>query len=356
MPKLVKDLLTPLFAIGIALLIGAGVMLITGHNPLQAYGALFKGAFGTKVNLANTLANAVPLILSGLGVAITFKAGLFNIGAEGQYWIGSMAAVWIGYAVPGLPAVLHVGLAFLVAMLAAGLWAGLIPGLAKAMVGAHEVITTMMMSYIAIFLSHYMLENGPMMAPGYTPQSPVILPSAQLGMIFPRTQLSWGIVVALCVVVVVYWLMYKTTLGLRLRTVGLNPRAARYAGISVSFHLVLALFLSGMCAGLAGAVQMLGVQHRLYDSFSSGYGYTAIVVALLANNNPFGVILAAIFFAALGNGGQFMQISSGVPSHLTEVLSGIIIFLVAAKDIIPMIRRRQKAKKVWVEDKEGVGL
>lgn len=356
MPKLIKDLLTPLFAIGIALLIGAGVMLITGHNPLQAYGALFKGAFGTKVNLANTLANAVPLILSGLGVAITFKAGLFNIGAEGQYWIGSMAAVWIGYAVPGLPAVLHVGLAFLVAMLAAGLWAGLIPGLAKAMVGAHEVITTMMMSYIAIFLSHYMLENGPMMAPGYTPQSPVILPSAQLGMIFPRTQLSWGIVVALCVVVVVYWLMYKTTLGLRLRTVGLNPRAARYAGISVSFHLVLALFLSGMCAGIAGAVQMLGVQHRLYDSFSSGYGYTAIVVALLANNNPFGVILAAIFFAALGNGGQFMQISSGVPSHLTEVLSGIIIFLVAAKDIIPMIRRRQKAKKVWVEDKEGVGL
>lgn len=356
MPKLVKDLLTPLFAIGLALLIGAGVMLITGHNPFQAYGALFKGAFGTKVNLANTLANAVPLILSGLGIAITFKAGLFNIGAEGQYWIGSMAAVWIGYAVPGLPPVLHIGLAFMVAMLAAGLWAGLIPGLAKAMVGAHEVITTMMMSYIAIFLSHYMLENGPMMAPGYTPQSPVILPSAQLGMILPRTQLSWGIVVALCVVVIVYWLMYKTTLGLRLRTVGLNPRSARYAGISVSFHLVLALFLSGMCAGLAGAVQMLGVQHRLYDSFSSGYGYTAIVVALLANNNPFGVVLAAIFFAALGNGGQFMQISSGVPSHLTEVLSGIIIFIVAAKDIIPMIRRRQKAKKVCVEDKEGVGL
>lgn len=345
MPKLIKDLLTPLLAIGIALLIGAGVMLITVHNPIQAYGALFSGAFGTKVNLANTLANAVPLILSGLGVAITFKAGLFNIGAEGQYWIGSMAAVWIGYAVPSLPAVLHVGLAFLAAMIAAGLWAGLIPGLAKAMVGAHEVITTMMMSYIAIFLSHYMLESGPMMAPGFTPQSPMILPSAQLGKILPRTQLSWGIVVALCAAVVVYWLMYKTTLGLRLRMVGSNPRAASYAGIRVSFHLVLALFLSGMFAGLAGAVQMLGVQHRLYDSFSSGYGYTAIVVALLANNNPFGVVLAAIFFAALGNGGQFMQISSGVPSHLTEVLSGIIIFLVAAKDIIPMIRKKQKAKK-----------
>jgi general nucleoside transport system permease protein len=355
MRKPVQELFTPLIAILIALLIGAIVMLVTGHNPLQAYGALFNGAFGTKVNFANTLANAVPLILSGLGVAITFKAGLFNIGAEGQYWIGSMAAVWIGYSVPGLPPVLHVFLAFLAAMVCAGLWAGLIPGLAKAAVGAHEVITTMMMSYIAIFLSHYMLENnGPMMAPGFTPQSPVILPSAELGKIVPRTQLSWGIVVAFAVVILVYWLMYKTTLGLRLRTVGLNPRAAHYAGINVSVHMVLALFLSGMCAGLAGAVQMLGVQQRLYDSFSSGYGYTAIVVALLANNNPFGVVLTAIFFAALASGGQFMQISSGVPSHLTEVLSGIIILLVAAKEIIPILQRKRQIKKNWVEEKGGI--
>lgn len=354
MNKRIQGIITPFIAIGIAVLIGALGMIVSGHNPLQAYGALFLGAFGTKVNFANTLANAVPLILSGLGVAITFKAGLFNIGAEGQYWVGSMAAVWIGYSIPGLPPVLHVTLAFLAGMFVAGLWAGVIPGLAKAFVGAHEVITTMMMSYIAIYLSHYMLEGGPMMASGYTPQSPMILPSAQLGKIVDRTQLSWGIAVAILAACIVYWIIYKTTLGFRLRTVGLNPRAAQYAGISVPIHLVLALFLSGALAGLAGAVQMLGVQHRLYDSFSSGYGYTAIVVALLANNHPFGVILAAIFFAALSTGGQAMQIASGVPAHLTEMISGIIIFLVAAKEFGVIRQRKRTVKHNIIGSKGGM--
>ena len=352
MQKTLEGLVTPFVAIVIAVLIGAVVMLLTGHNPLTAYGALFSGAFGSTVNLSNTMANAIPLILSGLGVAIGFKSGLFNIGAEGQYWIGSMAAVWIGYSEHGLPPILHVTLSISVGMLAAGLWAGIIPGLAKAFVGAHEVITTMMMSYIAIFLSHYMLENGPMMQPGFTPQSPVILPSATLGKIVERTQLSWGLVIALGACIFVYWLLYKTTLGYRLRAVGLNVRAAKYAGINVPFHLVLALFISGMFAGLAGAVQMLGVQHRLYDSFSSGYGFTAIVVALLANNNPFGVILASIFFAALSSGGQAMQITSGVPAHLTDVISGIIIFLVAIKDIMPMVQKRWRKHQSLASVKE----
>lgn len=353
MQKMIEGLVTPFVAIVIAILIGAGVMLVTGHNPLTAYGALFSGAFGSTVNLSNTLANAIPLILSGLAVAIGFKTGLFNIGAEGQYWIGSMAAVWIGYSVQGLHPILHVSLSMFVGMLAAGLWAGIIPGLAKAFVGAHEVITTMMMSYIAIFLSHYMLENGPMMQPGFTPQSPVILPSAMLGKLVERTQLSWGLIIALGACIVVYWLLYKTTLGYRLRTVGLNARAAKYAGINVPFHLVLALFISGTLAGLAGAVQMLGVQHRLYDSFSSGYGFTAIVVALLANNHPFGVILASIFFAALSTGGQSMQIVSGVPAHLTDVISGIIIFLVAIKDIMPMVQKRWRKRQPLAPVKEG---
>lgn len=354
MRNFIRGMIPPFMAIGIAVLIGALGMLATGHDPFQAYGALFAGAFGSKVNFANTLANSVPLILSGLGVALSFKAGLFNIGAEGQYWIGSMGAVWIGYSISGLPPMLHVALAFFVGMMLAGLWAGIIPGLAKALVGAHEVITTMMMSYIAIYLSHYMLENGPMMASGYTPQSPVILPSAQLGMIVGRSQLSWGIAVALAAAGLVYGLIYKTTWGFRLRTVGLNPRASHYAGINVSFHMVLALFISGALAGLAGAVQMLGVQHRLYDSFSSGYGYTAIVVALLANNHPFGVILAAVFFAALSTGGQAMQIASGVPAHLTEMISGIIIFLVAAKELGSFLRRKHHGKGNLSPSKEGM--
>ncbi|HBP63700.1 MAG TPA: ABC transporter permease, partial [Desulfosporosinus sp.] len=152
---------------------------------------------------------------------------------------------------------------------------------------------------------------------------------------------------------VVYWLLYNTTLGYRLRAVGLNARAASYAGINVPFHVVLALFISGMLAGLAGAVQMLGVQQRLYDSFSSGYGFTAIVVALLANNNPFGVILASIFFASLSTGGQSMQLVSGVPAHLTDVISGIIIFLVATKDIVQIVQRRWRKRQPLAPVKEA---
>ncbi len=340
MRRVLEGLLTPLVSIIIAIIIGMMVMLATGHNPLQAYAALFSGAFGSTYNLSNTIASAIPLILSGLGVAVGFKAGQFNIGAEGQYWIGSMAAVWVGYSVKGLPPVLHIALAIVLATVAAGLWAGIIPGLAKALFGAHVVITTMMMSYIAIFLNKYMVENGPMMEKGFTPQSPVIQNSAMIPKLIERTQLSWGLFIALAAVLVVYWLLFKTTLGFRLRAVGSNTRGAKYAGINVPLYMVLALFISGTLAGLAGAVQMLGVQQRLYDSFTSGYGFTAIVVALLANNNPFGIILSALFFAALATGGQSMQLVSGVPAQLTDVISGIIIFLLAAKKIMPVIRKK----------------
>ena len=350
MKKNLEGLLTPLVSVIVALLIGTVVMLLTGHNPLQAYGALFSGAFGSTYSFSNTIAGAIPLILSALGIAVGFKAGLFNIGAEGQYWIGSMVAVWIGYSVKGLPPVWHITLAIVLAMLAAGLWAGLIPGLAKALVGAHEVITTMMMSYIAIFLTQYMVENGPMMEKGFTPQSPVIRSSAMIPKIIPRTQLSWGLLIAIAAAIAVYWLLFKTTIGFRLRAVGFNARAAKYAGINVPLFMVLALFISGMLAGLAGAVEMLGVQQRLYDSFSSGYGFTAIVVALLANNNPFGVILSAIFFSALATGGQAMQLVSGVPAQLTDVISGIIIFLIAAKKLMQIVQTKwRKHQNIGLE-------
>jgi simple sugar transport system permease protein len=346
MRKYLGGIAAPLLGVVIAIILGMIITFVAGDNPFTAFGALFTGAFGGVVNSANTVAGAIPLLLTGLGVAIGFKAGLFNIGAEGQYWVGCMVAAWVGYSVHGLPPVLHITLAIVLAMFAAGLWGGVIPGLAKALVGAHEVITTMMLSYIAILLSQYMLENGPMMqrsvssVGGYTPESPVILASAVLPKILPTTDLSWGLVIALVAVCVVYWMLFKTTLGFRLRAVGSNPRAAKYAGIDVSLHIVLALFISGAMAGLAGAIQILGVQHRLYDNFSSGYGYTAIVVALLANNNPFGIILSAIFFSALATGGQVMQLASGVPSQLTDVISGIIIFLVATKGFLQILGKR----------------
>lgn len=198
MKNLLKELYIPVAAVLIAIIVGSIIMLITGFNPTTAYISLFIGAFGSVNNIANTLAAAVPLILTGLGVAISFKAGLFNIGAEGQYWIGAIVGVWVGYSFTGLPWYIHIPFALIAAMIAGGLWAGLIPGLAKAYTGANEVITTMMMSHIAIYFSHFLLQFGPMMEKGGTiPQSPRIKESAVIPFLIKNTQLSYGIFIAL---------------------------------------------------------------------------------------------------------------------------------------------------------------
>lgn len=345
MKQMVRNLLTPVVASVVAILIGAIVVAAIGYNPLLVYGSLLSGAFGGGVNIGNTIGDAIPLILSGLGVAIAFQSGLFNIGAEGQYWIGAIASVWVGYHFGHLPGWLHICLCLLAAMVAGAVWGGIIPGLTKAYVGSHEVITTMMLSYIGIYLAHFLIEDGPMKAPGYTPQSPLTVPNTWL-IPFGQSLLTLqGLVIAIITPIVVWVILYRTTLGFQLRSVGFNHRASRYAGISVPLFTILALGLSGLLAGLAGGVQMLATDHRLLDSFSSQYGYTAIVVALLARNNPFGVVLASIFFAMLETGGQNMQQVSQVPASLTDVLTGLIVFFVAAERIIPMIRTWYRTRR-----------
>ena len=329
-----NSLIMPLYAVITGLILGGAIMAVAKYNPFAAYAALYAGAFGNPTALGNTLAGAVPLMLAGLGIAVAFRTGLFNIGAEGQYWMGAMAAVWVGYHFAKLPWILHVPLALGAAMLAGGLWGGVIPGITKAFVGAHEVITTMMLSYIAILIAHFMVEKGPMMASGYVPQSPTVTASATLPPILPsfflNSNLSYGFVIAVAAIVIVHIVLFHTTLGYRLRAVGFNARAARYAGMSVPLYTVLALGLSGVLAGLAGGAQMLGVDFQLTDTFQSGYGYTAIVVALLARNNPIGVFFASVFFSALSTGSQVMQIDAGVSGNMTNVITGIIIFFVAA--------------------------
>jgi general nucleoside transport system permease protein len=357
MRQVLRNFVSPIVASAIALVIGGIVVTLNGYDPFLVYGALVSGAFGNAVNFGNTLAGATPLILAGLGIAVGFRAGLFNIGAEGQYWIGATAATFIGYKFAGLPGWLHTFLCLLTGMVAGGIWGGVIPGLTKAFRGAHEVITTMMMSYIGILLGKYLVEEGPMRQPGYIPQSPEISSDAWLNILIPQSLLTTGIYIALVAVVVVWFLLFRTTFGFQLRAVGLNHRAARYAGIGVTMFTVLSLGFSGMLAGLAGSVQMLGIDHRLLDSFSTGYGYTAIVVALLARSNPFGVVLSGIFFAALGTGGQYMQQVSQVPASLTDVLTGLIVFFVAAERIIPMLRdwakRRQTKARSTRISREG---
>lgn len=350
--KALRSILSPLGASALAIIIGGILVAAMGYNPATVYGSLVTGAFGNAINIGNTVTASIPLILAGLGIAIAFQSGLFNIGADGQYWIGSTAAIWVGYHFMSWPGWLHMLLCIAAGMLAGALWGGIIPGLTKAFVGSHEVITTMMMSYIGILLARYLIEGGPMQAKGFNPQSPPIAQNTQ----FPyftqtlmQSQLSLvSVGITILAAIVVWFLLYKTTVGFQLRTVGYNQRAARYAGMKVALYTVIALCLSGLFAGLAGTVQMLGVDHRLLDGFSSNYGYTAIVVSLLARNNPFGVLVAGLFFGALTTGGQNMQMASNVPSSLTDVLTGLIIFFVACERIIPQImqwyRRRRLTK------------
>ena len=356
MSKRMQGLLLPLLAIITGLILGGIIMWISGYKPLNAYIALFQGAFGNSVFIANTIAGAIPLIFTSLGIAIAFRTGLFNIGAEGQYWVGAMVGVWIGYHFSSLPWYLHIPFALVGAMLAGGLWGGVIPGLAKAYVGAHEVITTMMMSYIAILIGHFMLERGPMMAPGFNPQSLPVTATATLPILVSNSNLSTGLYIALAAIVIVYLLLFYTSFGYRLRTVGYNPMAARYAGMKVPLYTIYSLGLSGVFAGLGGAVQMMGVDHQLTDTFSSGYGYTAIVVALLARNNPIGILFASIFFSALSTGSQVMQINSGVSPNMTDVITGVIIFFVATDKLYSYFRGRFPRIEKSPSEHKGVSV
>jgi simple sugar transport system permease protein len=328
---------------------------MTGLTIYKAYAAMFEGAFGnpreffqelgvwiqtgeSKQLLAairpvgESLATSVPYILAGLGVAVGFQCNMFNIGAEGQLYIGGLASAYVGYAVHGLPWYIHAPLAILAGAIAAGIW-GFIPGILKARFGAHEVINTIMMNYIAYRLMDFLL-NGPMKS-GSTPASPQVLPTAMLATIFPSpVRLHWGFFIALGLAVVVYWLLWKTPFGMELRMVGTNARAARYAGISVKKTMVVAFVISAALCGLAGSIHLLGVDHRMMPSFSPGYGFDAIALALLGNSHPLGVVLSSLLFAFLRGGAPRMQVVAGTPVEIIRIIQGMVIVFVAAPEII----------------------
>ena len=275
-------------------------------DPIAAYRGLIQGAFGSPRALSETAVWATPYIFAGLAVAFAFKGGLFNIGAEGQIALGAVFAALIGYALPGwlhtsLPAYIHIPLAVGMGMLAGAIWGG-IPGALKAYTGGHEVINTIMMNYIALNLTSFLL-NGPMRDPDPTdlsaahPRSPPAAHSATLQ--YPRYARPLGFVLALVVAVIIWWLLWKTTLGFEIRTVGANPDAAKYAGINVKRTIIITMAISG-AAGRAGrAIEVTALNYRHELGFSTGYGFDAIAIALLGKTNPYGVILAALLFGAM---------------------------------------------------------
>jgi general nucleoside transport system permease protein len=349
--SLIKSVLVPILAVFTAVIVGGLVIAWAGGNPFAAFRGLAQGAFGSPKALSETAVWATPYIFASLGVAIGFKAGLFNIGVEGQLSLGAVVAALIGYGLPKLvggsiPNYIHLPLAILGGMLAGGLWAA-IPGWLKARFGSHEVINTIMMNYIALNLTSYLL-NGPMKDPNpinVVARTPQIAVSARIAQIFSGgLRVHWGFVIALLLAVVVWWLLWKTTLGYEIRTAGTNPQAAKYAGMNVQRTIILSMFMSGMLAGLAGAIEVTGLNYRHELGFSTGYGFDAIAISLLAKNNPIGIILASILFGAMRNGATRMQFLTQIPTDVISVIQGLILFFVSADQIIRYIYRIRKTE------------
>ena len=362
-----QELLIPSLAVISGLIIGAIIIAVSGASVVDAYGALFKGSFGSLSELlagiksytatgdqtellkaiypfTESLVAATPYILAGLSVAIGFRCGLFNIGAEGQLLIGSLCAVFVGYSVKGLPALIHLPLSLLAGAAGGAVW-GMVPGYLKARFGAHEVVNTIMMNWIAFRLSDWLL-SGPMKSPGFRPVTQNVLATAELPRFFAAPlRFNWGFVIALVVAYGVYWFLFKTTLGFEIRSVGANPDAAKYAGMNIIRNFVFVMALAGGLAGLAGATQVLGVDHWVGQGFSAGYGFDAIALALLGKSHPFGVVLAALLFGFLRSGATDMQSMAGIPIDIISIIQGLIIVFIAAPDIIRWIYRIRTAKK-----------
>ena len=317
--------------------LGKPADLIAGFQTYFATGqtaALFKAMYP----ITESLNVATPYIFAGLAVALGFRCGLFNIGAEGQFFMGALGAAYVGYSITGLPWFIHLPLALLGGALAGAVW-GAIPGYLKAKFGAHEVVNTIMMNWIAFRLSDWLL-NGPMKAKGFRPVTPNIEATAELPRFFPDPlRFHWGFPLALLFAFLVYWFLFKTTLGFEIRAVGSNPDAAKYAGMSVVRNFVLVMTLSGALAGLAGTAQVLGTDHWVGQGFSAGFGFDSIALALLGKSHPLGVVLAALLFGILRGGATSMQSLAGIPIHIISVIQGMVIIFVAAPDIIRGIYR-----------------
>jgi simple sugar transport system permease protein len=346
-------MLVPALAILTAVVLGGIIIASVRGNPFLAYYGLIQGSFGSLKALSETAVWATPYIFGGLAVALAFKGGLFNIGVEGQLALGAVATAFVGYALPdilgfSLPMIIHLPLAILAGMLMGAFWAAIV-GFLKAYTGGHEVINTIMMNYIALNTISFLL-NGPMkdQSPNnVSARTPLIAESARIPAMFEGYRIHWGFVIALITAFLVWWVLYKTTLGFEIRTVGLNPDAAKYAGINVKRLIIVTMGLSGMLAGMAGAFEVTGLNFRHELAFAIGYGFDSIAIALLGRSHPLGVVLAAILFAAMRNGATRMQFLTQMPVDLISMLQALILLFVAADAIVRYIYRiKVKSERV----------
>jgi simple sugar transport system permease protein len=352
------DALLPVIATLAALGVGAVMLLVLGANPLEAYGALWVGAFGSTNAFAETLVKATPLLLVALGICISFRGDVINIGGEGQMIVGAILATWVGLTFTGLPGWLVIAMAMLAGFIGGGIWGG-IPGVLKAYFNVNEILSTVMMNAIAVQFMNFMLR-GPMIDPSQAelaskiPQTARLLESFRL-LRWAPTRLHLGALIAVVLAVLVYILLWRTTLGYRIRAVGQNPNASRYAGINVKRHVVLALLLSGAFAGLAGMVQVYGVNYRMItDGSASGFtgsaGFNGIVAALFGQLHPIWSIPASVLFGALLVGANSMQRMVQIPSALVTALNGLVVVFVVSSEIWRRRRQRRRLAAAKEED------
>ncbi len=338
--EILQELLIPVIAVVLSLLIGGIIIALLGFNPFDAYGALIQGSMGSLVSFTMTLKTSVPLILAGLAVAVAFKSSAFNIGVEGQLMFGGLCAGLVGIYVP-LPPGLHLVVTLLAGMLGGALVA-FFPAILNTACNVSVVISTIMLNYVVQFFVQFCVM-GPFHGDTSAPATDPLLASATLPNILPaRYQLNLGFIIMILAVVLVYIFMNKTTKGYQLTAVGLNPTASEFAGMSVKKNIFMALLLSGAIAGLAGSIEVTGTLKRMVNGFSTGYGFSGIPIALMARNNPFAIILTGFFFGMMRSGSFLMQATVGVSSDMVGIIQGLVVVFICLENLIRYYMNRIK--------------
>ncbi|MFA9463403.1 MAG: ABC transporter permease [Velocimicrobium sp.] len=332
----VKKIVKPLISIGLALLIGAIVILLVGESPIKVYQAMAVGAFGSKNAIAGTLVKTTTMIFVGLSYGFAYRCGLINIGIEGQLYIGGLFCAIAGIYIK-LPSYLHIPLCLIAGFLGGAIWGGIV-GILKTKLKANEMITTVMMNYIAIYFVSFMVNNPIKEKKGSYPQSEQILASAQLPRLIPKTQLTIGFILGI-IALILYFIYWKyTSSGFEMEMAGESTKVAGYAGISVNRKIVQAMVVSGGLGGLAGCMEIMGVQHKIMEGLSAGYGFDGIAVSLLGGNGSIGIFFSSLLFGALRYGGNAIQMFTSLPIAVIYILQALVILFVVV-DIFKMERK-----------------
>lgn len=342
--KSLNKLLISALAILISLSIGAILVIIEGANPIGAYGILFSSVFSSVTNFGEAIVKAMPISFTGLAVTVAYRCGTFNLGAEGQLMMGAVGGIWFALANPDLPVVVVIAGSILCGALCGALWS-LLPAILKAKYGVNEIITTILMNYVGKYTVSWLI-NGPLQEESRAnPQTEAIEKMFRLPILVAKTRIHLGTVILILIAVVLFYYLFYTANGFKMRAVGLNRDAADYSGISVNSNMVKAMLISGAIAGIGGAVEMLGVQFRLIEGFGAGYGFDGVAMALIGQLQPFGVLVASFIFGVLRTGANSMQRLAGIPTAVIDVIQALIIFFVVSAGSIELISNKKKSGK-----------